>query len=46
MPIRQKFRKAREEKRSFWNITFKTNRLIESKGIYGIKENERKSNQK
>ena len=46
MPIRQKFRKAKEEKRSFWNITYKTNRLIESKGIYGIKETDRKINRK
>ena len=37
MQIKQKFRKVREEKRSFWNITPKTNTLLKNKGIYGIK---------
>lgn len=37
MQIKQKFRKTREEKRSFWNITNKTNSQLKNKGIYGIK---------
>lgn len=37
MQFKQKFRKAREEKKSFWNITPKTNSQLKNKGIYGLK---------
>lgn len=37
MPIKQRFRKAGEVKRSFWNITPKTNTQLKNKGIYGLK---------
>ncbi len=37
MILKHKFRRTREEKRSFWNITRKTNSNIKQKGIYGLK---------
>lgn len=36
--MKAKFRKTREEKKSFWNITHKTNISLKDKGVYGIKK--------